>query len=132
MMGFSVYSRYILQNYPSLDAYFGELLTSEDLLDITPYRQHYGYVQAFTQKVTELKRNLEIIEYEPNKVISFRKLETSGITKEMIQEFCDAAHDMLYDGEYFSIQSLKHAGFDSELYDLGFSDWFLCKPSYFG
>ena len=124
MMGFSVYSRYILQNYPSLDAYFGELLTSEDLLDITPYRQRYGYVQAFTQKVTELKRNLEIIEYEPNKVISFRKLETSGITKEMIQEFCDAAHDMVCDGEYFSIQSLKHAGFDSELYDLGFSDWF--------
>ena len=32
--------------------------------------------------------------------------------------------DFVEDGAYFSAQSLKQDGFESELYELGFSDWF--------
>ncbi len=123
-MGFVVLSRYVVQNHASLEAYCEDILTKEDICDITFYKKRLVYVQMFYQKLKELKRNLQIVEFEPNMIITFRKLERSGVTREMIQEFCDAVYAFVRRGEYFSIQSLKEDGFESELYDLGFSDWF--------
>lgn len=124
LMGFNVLSRYVLQNYPSLEVYMAHLLTEEDIVDITPYRKRFVYVQMFSQKLTELKRNLEIIEFEPNRIINIRRLEKSGVSKDMLRDFCDEAYEYVPDGTYFSALSLRQDGFTSDLYDLGFSDWF--------
>lgn len=123
-IGFQVFSGYVLQNYPSLEVYFNELLTEKDIIDITPYRKRYVYVQVFSQKLMDLKRSLFIIEFEPNNIINFRKLKKIGITKELISDYCDAVYKFIDDKTYFSVQSLKNDGFDSELYSFGFSDWF--------
>ena len=123
-MGFSVYSRYAVQNHASLEAFFYDLLTKEEIMDISSYRKRFVYVQMFSQKLRELKHGLQVIEFEPNQIISFSKLEKSGVTREMIQDFCDQVYDFVDDRKYFSAQSLRQAGFESELYELGFSDWF--------
>ena len=123
-IGFSVYSRYAVQNHASLEAFFEYLLTKEEIMDISAYKKRFVYVQMFYKKLKELKCGLRIIEFEPNQIISFKRLEESGVTKDMIQEFCNAVYDFIEDGEYFSAQSLRLAGYESELYDLGFSDWF--------
>jgi hypothetical protein len=44
--------------------------------------------------------------------------------REDLKAFCDEVADYVEDGTYFSVQSIKKAGFKSELFDLGFSDWF--------
>ena len=41
-----------------------------------------------------------------------------------MDSFCEAVWAFAEDESYFSIQSLKQAGFDSPLFELGFSDWF--------
>lgn len=123
-MGFSVYSRYALQHYNMLDTYFEDILTREDITDISPYRKRFAYVQLFSQKLMELKRDLQIVEFEPNQIIHFRRLEESGISREMVWDFCDKVYEFIEDGAYFSASSLRQAGFVTELYDLGFSDWF--------
>ena len=123
-MGFLVFSKYVLQRHDSLDAYFRELLTAQEILDISPYRRRFMYVQAFSQTFGELKRSRQILEFEPNQIISMERLSRSGVTREAIEEFCSSAYDYVGDGEYFSAQSLRVSGFSSELYDLGFSDWF--------
>ena len=124
MMGFQVFSKYVLQHHDSLEGYFRELLTAEEILDISPYRKRFTYVAVFSQTLTELKRSRRIIEFEPNQIISMERLKRSGVTWEAIEEFCDAVYDYVGDGEYFSAQSLRVSGFSTELYDLGFSDWF--------
>ena len=124
MMGISVYSRYVLQNHASMEDFFQDLLTREDIIDISAYRKRFVYVQKFSQTLLTLKRNLQIVEFEPNQIISFAKLEQSGVSHEMIRDFCDAVYDYVEEGEYFSAKSLRRAGFEFELYDLGFSDWF--------
>lgn len=124
LMGFIVLSRYVIQNHSSLEAFCEDILTGEDIIDLTPYRKRFVYMQMFSQKLMELKRSLQIIEFEPNQIINFRKLEHSGVSREMVQDFCDAVYNFVKDGTYFSAQSLKQDGFESELYDLGFSDWF--------
>lgn len=123
-MGFSVYSRYAVQNHSSLEAFFYDLLTKDEIIDISAYRKRFVYVQMFSQKLMELKRSLEVVEFEPNQILSFRKLEQSGVSRDMIKDFCDAIYDFIQEEEYFSAQSIKLAGFESDLYNLGFSDWF--------
>lgn len=123
-MGFVVLSKYAVQNYPSLESYCEHLLTSEDMVDIKPYKKRFASVVMFSQKLMELKRNLTVIEYEPDKLLNFRKLESAGITRENICEFCDSVYRFIPDGTYFSAHSLRLWGFKSHLYDLGFEDWF--------
>lgn len=123
-MGFTVLSRYAFRNHDSLDAYFRELLTRNELLDITELRRRYTYVQAFSAVLTDLKRALEIVEYEPNRLISIRKLNSEGVFRSDIEDFCDAVYEYVKDGAFFTAKSLRLSGFRSELYELGFSDWF--------
>ena len=124
VLGFNVYSNYVLQNYPSLDSYFEAQLTDEDVQDITHLKKRFGYLAVFTSKLMELKRNLEVIEFEPNNIITIRRLESFGISKSDIREYCDAVYDFVDKDQYFSIQYINSMGFASDLYDLGFTDWF--------
>jgi len=124
LMGFSVLTRYVYRNHKTLDAYFRNLLTRQDITDITPYRNRFAYVVAFSGTFVNMKNELEIFEFEPNQIITFRKLQAAGVTREELYAFCDEAADFVEDGTYFSVQSIKKTGFKSELFDLGFSDWF--------
>ena len=123
-MGFIVLSRYVVRNYPSLEAYFKDILTREEIVNIAPYKKRFAYVQMFTQTLMELKRSLAVVEFERNKLIQFRKLESAGVSSEKIQEYCDTVYETVAEGEYFNIQSLRQDGFTHELFALGFSDWF--------
>ena len=123
-MGLHVYSRYVVQHHDSFDAMVDEILTGEDIVDLTPYKKRFVYVQTFNNKLMEMRRSLQIIEFEPNQVINFRRLEQAGITRKDIQAFCDAVYAHVEKGAYFSARSLKQSGFVSKLYELGFSDWF--------
>ena len=78
----------------------------------------------FSNVLNDLKRELEVVEYEPNRLISIRKLNAAGVERADLTDFCDAVYDYLEDGAYFTAKSLRLSGFSSELYDLGFSDWF--------
>jgi len=124
LMGFSVLTRYVYRNHSTLDAYFRDLLTRQDITDITPYRSRFAYVVAFSGTLVNMKNELEVLEFEPNQIITFRKLAAAGVTREDLKAFCDEAADYVEDGTYFSVLSIKKAGFESELFDLGFSDWF--------
>ena len=124
LMGFNVLSRYVIQNYSSVEDYFEDILTKEDIADITHYRKRYAYVPLFSSKLMSLKRNMQVVEFEPNHIINVRKLEKSGVSKEDIDDFCDKVFDFVTDDDYFSVQSIKSDGFESELFNLGFSDWF--------
>ncbi len=123
-MGYSVFSRYMLKGYASLDGFFEELLTKSETDDISPFKRRYGRIIMFLQKLLELKKTLDIIEFEPDRILNISRLEKAGITKEDLTEFSSAVADFVNDGEIFSIHSINRDGFDSPLYELGFSDWF--------
>ena len=123
-MGFSMLSRYVYRNHNSLESYFRYLLTKEDVTDITPYRRRFAYVVSFSNTFVNMKNELEIFEFEPNQIITYRKIDAAGITKDDLQVFCDEAADFVENGTYFSIKDIKKDGFESGLFDLGFSDWF--------
>ena len=123
-MGFIILSRYALQNYPSLESYYIDLLTRNDITDLTPIRRRHAYIQMFSAVLVRLKKDLTIVEFEPNKLITFKKLQTSGITKDEIFDYCQEVYEFVEDNAYFSFESIQADGFETKLYDLGFSGWF--------
>ncbi|WP_196814230.1 DNA-directed RNA polymerase subunit alpha C-terminal domain-containing protein [Butyrivibrio sp. LC3010] len=70
LMGFAVFSRYAIQNHSSAEAFFYNLLTKEDMMDISEYRKRFAYLQVFYQTLLGLKRDLEVVEFEPNQIIN--------------------------------------------------------------
>ncbi len=123
-MGFVVNSKYVVQNYDSAVKYMEAKLTEEDTFEITPFRNRFATYQVYQMTYLDLRRRLEIVEYEQDHFINFRKLERGGLTKEMVREFCDAVYEAAEDGECFTICSLRQKGFESELFDFGFGDLF--------
>ena len=123
-MGFSVFSRYAIHNYSSLEAYFEHLFVQSEIVDISGYNSRFATIQAYWIKMSNMKKSLEIIEFEPHKLINISRLEKIGVTKEKIKEFCNAVYDFVGDNTYFSIQSIRQDGFENELFELGFADWF--------
>lgn len=123
-MGFLVGSKYALQNFNSAEEYFNYLLKKDEVFDITPLRKRFGSLSTYYAIALELRKNLEIIEYQPDNFISCKRLERSGLSKEMIAEYCDDVFDFAEDETFFTIHSIKNAGFESELFDFGFEDYF--------
>ena len=123
-MGFSIYTSYIIQNYPTADKYFESLFTTNEMTDLTPYRKKYTYSQIFSQKFMELKRNLTIVEYAHNQIILFKKLEELDVTKEKVADYCQQIYDMVPDETFFTIESVQNDGLPCDPFDLGFSETF--------
>lgn len=123
-MGYLVNTKYIIQHFNSAESYFADLLSREDAFDISPIKKRYAKLVIYYQVFIYMRRNLDIIENEPNRFINFRKLAQLGITKEMLKCFCEEVFDFAGDKSFFTIQSLKKDGFDSELFEYGFEDYF--------
>lgn len=123
-MGYMVFSKCILKNHNSLEAYFEHILTVGDIVDIREYKKKYDVIQGFYIKLMDIRCSLRMIEFEPDQFISFNRLQQFGVNMDDIHSFCDEVYDFLEDGEYFTIQSIKKNGFEDQLFDLGFSNLF--------
>lgn len=123
-MGFLIGSSYVLQNYPTAEAYFDHLLTGPDIVDISPLNRRYGQLSTYTLYLSGLKREMEIIEFEPFQYINIRRLQKIGYDKECLRSYADRVWSFLLDDEFFTVQSLRKAGFGDELDMLGFNDLF--------
>ena len=123
-MGFLIGSSYVIQHYATAEAYFDHILTAADVVDIMPISKRYTSLSTYSARLADLKRALEIIEFEPFQYINIRRLGKLGYDKARLRAYADRVWSFLVDDEYFTIQSLKRSGFDDELDVLGFDDLF--------
>ena len=123
-MGFSLHSSYAIRNYSSVEEYFTSLLTKNDIQEISEFRQRYGYLNAFSNTLTKLRKSREIIEFSPNKFINIHKLNINGIYHDDLERFCDEVCSYVSENEFFTIESLKKDGFTAYLDQLGLPNLF--------
>ena len=123
-LGFFVYTNCAIRNHTTMEAYFRTILTENEMTDITDYRRRFCYITLFSNVLMELRKNLEVIEFEPNQIITLKKLQENGISKEELTSFNEDVYNFVPDNVHFTIHSIRKAGFESDLFDLGFSDWF--------
>lgn len=123
-MGFLVGLSYAIQNHSSADAYFMSILTDQDVFDISPMQKRYSSLQSYTGVLYQLKKERSIIEYEPYKYVSIRRLEQLGVSLTQMQEYVEQLREFLPDDSFFTIKSVKNSGFKADLDSLSFPDYF--------
>ena len=123
-LGFTVLGTYVIQKFGTADAYFTHVLTKDDVYDISVYNKKFANTKSYYCVSRDLRMNYDILLFEPDRAITMNRLNKLGILKEDIKAFCDEVEAFVDSNSYFTIHSLRDAGFTSKLDDLGFDDYF--------
>ena len=137
-LGFNAGTSYFIRSTISAETYFDHLLTDTDRVDITEYSRRFVGLTTFSSCLARQRHDLNMLEYEPYRYVNIRMLEKSGFGKERLKAYDDRVWEYVQnhknsnavliskDGqdEYFTVVSLKNAGFMDELDMLGFGDMF--------
>ena len=141
-LGYSAGASYFVRSSLSAEEYFDRLLLEKDRVDITEISRRFTGITAFSTRLSKHRHELDILEYEPYKYVNIRLLEKSGFTRDRLRIYADRVcafiepfirnntdPDTVLIGNngkdaYFSVISLKNAGFTDELDMLGFGDRF--------
>ena len=123
-MGFIVNSNYVIQGFPSAEAYFTYLLTNEEVFDARTYLNRYGSIRLFGQVYYELLKKHQIFQFEKDQIITLKRLERLSITPDLVEDYCFSVQEYVDPDSYFTYESLYQAGFSHKLDELGFSEFF--------
>lgn len=124
-LGFYMNSSYVIRSsFQNAAVYFRYLLTNSDVVDASDFPRSLTILQAYQAELTDLRANRVIIEFQPKHYINIRRLESNGIGREDLDDYCSQAEKFIDRDVYFTITSLKLAGFQHPLDDLYFDDWF--------
>lgn len=124
-MGFLVNGNYIIQHYHSADELFSALLTKDDVVDLAAIRKRYS--ACMNTIYLTLRRKLldyDLLYFEPDRLLSIRRLAKLGVTKEILKDYCESAIGLAEKNHYFTIHSLRRNGFNHTLDNLGLDDYF--------
>lgn len=123
-LGFKVTALFVYSDkYNSLDHYFKKIVVENEIFDANLMTKRFANYQSFYNVMHSMKSNYDIIEFEPNVYISFKRLEKIGVNKDDILDFIKCVDNFINE-EIFTVKLLKNRGFEHYLFDLGFDDWF--------
>ena len=126
-MGFRVYTEYALRNWASLEEYYTHILLGEEVTTLQDKLRRYSATSTFYTVYKRLKNRYDLFLCEPDLILSYRRLERLGVTREEIHQAADAAAQAVGAGEYFTLHLLRQRGFVSSLDRLGLEDFFLTE-----
>lgn len=124
-LGFNAYDDCAISNrYVSAMEYFRNMLLSKGGIFDTDSIPREMKTPSFYSAISEIRHGFEAIEFSRNQYIAMSKLEQSGITKQMLLDYCRDVDEFVGDESFFTIKSLRKMGFEHALDELGFEDWF--------
>ena len=123
-IGFTLTSGYVLRSSILPKEYLLQIIYEEGELDLSRIKSLFPNGSTAYQAVRSMQSNYELIEIEPDRYTSIRKLEEQGFNREDLVEYCNDVWNTVSDKEYFNVAYLRQKGFESRLDDLLFSDTF--------
>ena len=122
-IGYTVLGQYVLRGFNTAEDFFKDVLLRDDVFSIGPLNKRYGNIQMYQQVLLDTKRNMDILLFEGDQYIQFRKLAKLGITKNDLKNYCHQVFEMVDEESYFTPHSIKEI-VQTKLEDLGFGDLF--------
>ncbi len=124
-IGFNIYVNYVVRNtYKTASEYFYKLLTNKEIFDTRYFANGIKTIQAYYSLLYELQNDYKIIEFSENKYLNIKVLEKNNINIKDIENYCLEVLEFTSNIKYFTLHSIKQDGFDDNLHQLGFDDWF--------
>lgn len=108
--------------YGSFEQLIKNTILSQEIIDLVD-EDLLLKNQVFYNLLWESKSSYQIVEFYNKKFIHIKKLESLGISKDNLLDFSQSAKNFA-NGRYFTVQSLKNHGFEHELFQFGFDDYF--------
>lgn len=110
------------KKYSSLSDFIKHFL-SQDIVNMKN-NSRLRSIQTFYAHYSEFKNNLDIIEFSPDIYINIKKLNSAGISKDILIDYQNKVKNYCED-KFFTIYSLRNQGFKYDVLDnLGFEDYF--------
>jgi hypothetical protein len=109
----------VLRDYSTAEEFFTSVLLRDDVFSLDILNKRYGNIQMYRQTIYSLRNSFDIVQFEGNQYINFRRLAKLGITKADLQMYIDAVYDYVEENTYFTVHSLQ-AAVETKLDDLGF------------
>jgi len=81
-------------------------------------------ISAVSDIIKRRMNRLDTIQCFETQYINLSFLKDKGIGKEQLHEYSNAVADFVEEGEYFTLFSIRNAGFEHDLDSLGFEDIF--------
>lgn len=124
-LGFSINSTYVISNrFSNAAAYIRHILTTDDIVDTNNFPASLVTLQSYWSELISIRNQREIVEFAPKHYINIRRLEQNGITKEMLDDYCQQVSRFVDRNTYFTVTSIRQDGFTHHLDDLYFDEWF--------
>jgi|GEM_PF-1070262 len=126
-LGYKYYSDYVIStDYSTSDDYFRQLILDAPVLDLSNLDPRLIQSLSFNKVLDTLRANYDVLEFEEGRYITFDHLKSSEpeITKDTLIRFTSEAMRNIGDDDFINSHHLRKIGFESKLYDFGFSDFF--------
>lgn len=123
MMGYTVLEKYVLTRHKTAEGFFKEILLKDDVFSITAIRKRFGSIQMYNQVWLELRRNMDILQFDKDQYLNIRRLEKLDITKTDLIDYCNQIFEQAPESSLFTVHSLEEQS-SSKLCSLGFGDLF--------
>jgi predicted DNA-binding protein YlxM (UPF0122 family) len=122
-VGFNLKGKYVLNNsFETIDGYFTKEIMSKDYFSRNGMEIYNS--ASFNQALYGLEKNLDVIKIEKDLYITKKKLSQAEVHKSILMDFRKKALSHPPENQFFTLFSLKKAGFEHEIEDLGFEDFF--------
>ena len=124
-LGFKPYQGYVVSTkYHSATDYIEHLLLGKEETDMSKFPPKLTIQHLFSRIYMLYKQQYEILEVSPGKLRRLSYFEKKGIKKADFERYVDHVINFPVEEEFFSIHSLRAAGFKDPLDKLHMSDWF--------
>ena len=124
-LGFSFNDSYLIRKtYPSASEFFRSKLLESDIVDTRDFPKAMLSSVSFTTEKYDLRSKRIITEFLPGQYINISRLNSVGISKENLDKYCEEVKAFVPKNTFFTVSSVRQDGFDSELHELYFDEWF--------
>ena len=124
-LGFSFNDSYLIRKtHPSASEYFRSKLLESDIVDTRDFPKAMLNSVTYSSEKYDLRSKRIITEFLPGQYINISRLNNVGIHKETLDKYCEEIKHFVPKDTFFTISSIKQDGFDSELHELYFDEWF--------
>lgn len=124
-LGFSFNDSYLIRRtYPSASEFFRRKLLESDIVDTRDFPKAMLNSVTYSSEKYDLRSRRVITEFLPGQYINISRLNSVGISKENLDKYCEEVKAFVPKNTFFTVSSVRHDGFDSELHELYFDEWF--------
>ena len=122
---FRLLDKYVVKSeYGSIGGLLLKKMPQDRIFSFREFHPEIVSLASFQTESMKLRTSYTVVETSPGYVCHINYLQKLGVSAEELNDYCEKVLAFVPDESFFTIYSLRRAGFAHPLDRLGFDDWF--------